>query len=99
MSRGIWTTANSSNAARDWATRSMIRTPSLTPIYIKCFDHNVGRLSAAPSSSVHDDVQDAYEQKRPAAQEPAISMVQLLQNPLTLRNAFILSEVLRRPEF
>ncbi len=62
------------------------------------FDHQVGNLSRGSTSQVNDEVQDAYEEKKARVHEPGVSIQDMLSNPETLRNAFILSEIFRRPE-
>ncbi len=61
------------------------------------FAHELGQLGAVtarPQDSILDD-----DSSRPLRPAPAMSIVELLRNPESVRQAIILNEILKRPTF
>ncbi len=59
------------------------------------FDHDVGHLKFDPSKSVQDETTSVTAKRiSPLARD----MIQMLSNPVNVRQAILISEVLKRPE-
>ena len=59
------------------------------------FDHDVGRLKFDPGKSVQDETTTVTAKRiSPLAQD----LIQMLSNPVNVRQAILISEVLKRPE-